>query len=77
MMGQSPFGIGFALTFGRVYKDSVNNLGDTVYYFVTPDGNRHALTQGYTDTLYFTKDTTYFRAELLPNATSPTSIVHP
>jgi len=44
LWGESPLGIGFNLSFGRVYRDRryVSGVGDDFrWYFVTPDGNKH------------------------------------
>jgi len=42
LWGESPVGLGFSLTMGRVYRDWTYS-GDTSWYFVSPDGNRHNL----------------------------------
>lgn len=45
LWGQSPLGLGFGLSMGRVYRD-VTYPNDVRWYFQSPDGNRHDLGPG-------------------------------
>src|SRR5437773_9414811 len=70
---RSTLGLGFSMHFGRIYKDveRVNpDKASCVWYYVSPDGNEHALPPGETqdgcDSLPangFTVDRSYYRVE--------------
>src|SRR2546426_1372476 len=58
LWGESPLGVGFALSLGRVYRDEISPGALWQWYFVTPDGNRHDM-GGAQNTPLATFDLTY------------------
>jgi len=46
LWGESPLGVGFTLSLGRVYRDEISPGELWQWYFVTPDGNRHDMGGG-------------------------------
>ena len=74
LWGENPMGIGFSLSFGRLYRDQDLANSWSRWFFVTPDGTRHDMGSG-TGAPIISNDTTYFDPQMLPEGSIPEKVV--